>query len=117
MLASLNSRHDQQQLESKGFTAALAKPVRRREWLSCAEQFLASEWQGTWAEPTTRGHDVGADAHATSRCLGKVLLVEDNAVNQKVAARFLERLGYDVKIAGDGAQAVKAYEQERFDII
>jgi CheY-like chemotaxis protein/HPt (histidine-containing phosphotransfer) domain-containing protein len=46
-----------------------------------------------------------------------VLLTEDNVVNQKVAARFLERLGCSVQIAADGAQAVQACQQAQFDLI
>lgn len=47
----------------------------------------------------------------------KILLVEDNAVNQQVATRFLERLGQDVTVAGDGVEALDRTAQEKFDLI
>ncbi|MGV1801504.1 ATP-binding protein [Agrobacterium vitis] len=47
----------------------------------------------------------------------KILLVEDNRVNQQVASRFLSKLGQDVVVAGDGAQAVARTEREVFDMI
>lgn len=47
----------------------------------------------------------------------KILLVEDNAVNQQVARRFLEKLGQDVVVAGDGAEAVEKTELVVFDLI
>jgi two-component system, sensor histidine kinase and response regulator len=53
----------------------------------------------------------------SARYRGRVLLTEDNPVNQKVAARFLERLGCSVQIAADGAQAVQACQRERFELI
>ena len=48
---------------------------------------------------------------------GKVLVVEDNAVNQKVAQRFLERLGCEVVIAANGAAAVEACAAGRFALV
>ncbi|RCW27129.1 signal transduction histidine kinase [Ciceribacter lividus] len=47
----------------------------------------------------------------------RILLVEDNRVNQQVARRFLERLGQNVTIANDGAEAVRLCENETFDLI
>jgi signal transduction histidine kinase/ActR/RegA family two-component response regulator len=47
----------------------------------------------------------------------QVLLVEDNIVNQKIAARVLERQGHKVILAGDGREAVAALDRARFDII
>ncbi len=59
-----------------------------------------------------------ADVHwAARRFRGKVLLVEDNAVNQKVAQRFLERLGCVVELAENGEQCIQAWERGRFDVV
>jgi len=48
---------------------------------------------------------------------GRVLLVEDNLVNQKVARSFLERLGCDVTVAGNGLEAVEVFAGARFDLV
>ena len=65
-----------------------------------------------------RADKPAAAAHwAARRFRGKVLLVEDNAVNQKVAQRFLERLGCDVALAENGEQCVRAWERGQFDIV
>ncbi len=47
----------------------------------------------------------------------KILLVEDNLVNQKVATRILEKLGYQADIASDGFQALEAIGKKEYDII
>lgn len=47
----------------------------------------------------------------------RILLVEDNAVNQKVALRMLEQLGYSAKLAAHGLEAIDFVERETFDII
>jgi CheY-like chemotaxis protein len=46
-----------------------------------------------------------------------VLLVEDNAINQKVGRRLIEKLGYQVDVASDGNQAVRMAEARRYDLI
>jgi signal transduction histidine kinase/CheY-like chemotaxis protein len=47
----------------------------------------------------------------------KVLLVEDNKINQKLAFKFLEKLGYDADLAEDGIEAVIAVKEENYDLI
>jgi two-component system cell cycle response regulator DivK len=47
----------------------------------------------------------------------RVLLIEDNQVNRKMLARRLAKRGYDISVAGDGAEGVVAARAERPDII
>ncbi|MDD3925212.1 MAG: PAS domain S-box protein [bacterium] len=47
----------------------------------------------------------------------KVLLAEDDAVNQKLAMRLLEKQGHEVRLARDGKEALQAFEEERFDLV
>lgn len=46
-----------------------------------------------------------------------VLLAEDNAINQRVAARLLEKHGFTVETAEDGQAAVEAWQRGRFDLV
>ena len=62
-------------------------------------------------EPLTR-HSLGG----THRKL-RVLLAEDNAINQKLAIRLLEKQGHTVTLAADGIEAVAAVEQIDFDVV
>ncbi|MGH8219138.1 MAG: PAS domain-containing protein [Steroidobacteraceae bacterium] len=63
------------------------------------------------------GADDLASGVFAGRYTGKVLLVEDNAINQKVARSFLERLGCRVTLAANGLEAVHAFAQARFDLV
>ncbi len=47
----------------------------------------------------------------------RVLLVEDNMINQKVALKFLSRLGYQSDIAGNGIEAIEALERQTYDVV
>jgi signal transduction histidine kinase/CheY-like chemotaxis protein/HPt (histidine-containing phosphotransfer) domain-containing protein len=58
-----------------------------------------------------------AGAAANTPLQGRVLLVEDNPVNQRVAQRLLDLHGLDVTAAGDGREAVERLEREPFDLV
>ena len=60
--------------------------------------------------------DAGAPGADGSR-LVRVLLVEDNLVNQLVAQSLLERLGAQVVLAGDGEQALQRLAEQSFDLV
>ena len=47
----------------------------------------------------------------------RILVTEDNIVNQKVALRLLERLGYRADVAGNGLEAIEALERQTYDVI
>ncbi len=118
LLTSLDRKGDHTRFASMGFAAYLTKPVRARELRDCLQHVLAHD-AGEWSTGThplvTRGTLANAAAHRQYG--GRVLVVEDNPVNQKVAQRFLERLGCSVRVAANGAEAVEASAAERYDLI
>jgi two-component system sensor histidine kinase/response regulator len=117
-LTSLDRQGDAQRFRGLGFAAYMTKPVRSRELLECMQRVLAGEarqWQMESQPMITRG--VLNQLDAQQRFKGKILLVEDNLVNQKVASRYLERMGCTVRIAHNGLEGVNAFEEDRFDLI
>jgi len=118
MLTSLDRHDDTPRLAALGFAAYLTKPVRVRELIDAVARVMSGsprQWQMDTQPmitlnmlsqpPVQQGFD------------GHVLLVEDNFVNQKVAVRFLERLGCTVEVASNGAEGVAACQQGQFDIV
>ena len=47
----------------------------------------------------------------------RILLAEDNAVNQKLALRLLSQMGYRADVAGNGLEAIQAVERQPYDVI
>ncbi|MGE0115159.1 MAG: response regulator [Steroidobacteraceae bacterium] len=118
MLTSMDRQGDLQRFTSLGFAGYLAKPVRARELYACVERVLACEsreWHTQNQPLVTRG--ALKEAAANQRFIGRVLVVEDNQVNQMVAKSFLERHGCVVILADNGAEGVKAYENGQFDLV
>jgi CheY-like chemotaxis protein len=118
MLTSLDRHGDTPRLAALGFAAYLTKPVRVKDLLQAVSKVMSGEprqWQMDTQPMITRS--TLAQSAAQQRFTGHVLLVEDNPVNLKVAARFLERLGCTVEVAGNGAEGVAAAAARRFDII
>ena len=94
-----------------GFAAGLSKPLR----LSHLRDRLletVGEQRGTSAGAVPLvAHDVGSPVPL------RILLAEDNAINQKVALRLLERLGYGADVVGDGRQALARLDHAVYDVI
>ncbi len=68
--------------------------------------------------PLAQTEPASGDSATAFEALGlKVLLVEDNAVNQMVAMRMLERLGCSFQVAADGGAGLDTASRERFDVI
>jgi PAS domain S-box-containing protein len=118
LFTSVDDRGDIERFSALGFAGYLTKPIRGRELRSCLNRVLAreaSEWH-IRSFPIVTSASVSSAA-AAKPFSGKVLLVEDNLVNQKVGLKFLERLGCEVRIAANGVECVRAWQQERFDLV
>jgi CheY-like chemotaxis protein len=80
--------------------------------LELANADLAGHHSGSEPSATPSANQPPAAAHGL-----RILLAEDNAVNQKLAALLLKREGHDVTVVGDGNEAVRAVAQDSFDVV
>jgi PAS domain S-box-containing protein len=90
--------------------AALVKPIKARALHDCLQDLLSGKAPAEHADrPAARP----APAQLPAR---RILLVEDNLINQKVARAFLERAGHQVDVALQGVDALARIEAEHYDI-
>lgn len=112
LLSSGPVRGDLERFISHGFAAVLPKPLRLGQLLDELLHVVS-------ARPRPITDDIesgkGNEQHLPTNL--RVLLAEDNLVNQKVAARMLEKMGVRVDIANNGLEAVRMCLQSRYDVV
>jgi CheY-like chemotaxis protein/nitrogen-specific signal transduction histidine kinase len=118
LLTSIDRQGDLAKFAQLGFAGYLTKPIRARELLACLDKVFEHDAQAWHAQthPIVTTNSLTRDA-AAKPFSGKVLLVEDNVVNQKVGQRFLERLGCQVTLAENGQEAIEAWKKDEFRLV
>jgi CheY-like chemotaxis protein len=99
--------------EAREFAAFLVKPVRASQLYNALVGILAG--RAAEAKPSVAAPQF--DGEMGRRQPLRILLAEDNAVNQKLALRLLERLGYRADIAANGVEAIRAVERQPYDVV
>ena len=116
LLTSSGQRGDGQLFADIGFAGYLLKPVTQRDLTECLMLVLANTAH-SWhlqSQPMITRHALRAQRAQTRN---RILLAEDNLVNQKVAVSLLEKLDYRVEVVADGRAAVAAWQTGNFDLI
>jgi PAS domain S-box-containing protein len=114
MLTSAGHRGDAVRCQELGVAAYLLKPVRQSELREAIARVLgAREQKG--AIPLITRYSLG-DA-VDPKAILNVLVAEDNAVNQRLASRLLEKRGHRVTVTANGLEAVEALANQSFDIV
>jgi two-component system sensor histidine kinase/response regulator len=116
MLSASGQRGDARRCRELGIAAYLTKPVRQGE----LKQAIASVLSRPPDQPSAAGELVTRHTLRERRVAGRrlrVLVVEDNLVNQQLAVRLLERWGHEVRLCPNGHEALAALEDETFDVV
>jgi CheY-like chemotaxis protein len=106
-------------IKNAGFSGYLARPIKESHFLKALLQITPrqkSSGDDNFITPFTFSERKDFEIAVSERQL-RILLAEDNLVNQKVAVRMLERLGCVVDIAVDGKEAVTMWQQSAYDMI
>ncbi len=110
ILSSVGTR----ERESGEIAGWLAKPVKP----SALHDTIATVLLGSVpTAPAVTPQATDGDRPLGDRHPLRILLAEDNAVNQKLALRLLGQLSYQADVAGDGLQAIAALEREPYDVV
>ena len=113
LLTSAGRGEDVARAKTVGVAAALSKPVKQSELWDAIVTALNVPGRQKARAPTS----AAVNRRARAREPLRVLLAEDNPVNQEVALRLLERRGHSVIVAENGKQALTAIERHKFDLV
>ena len=120
LLTSFGRRGDAKTAKAAGISAYLTKPIRERQLHDCLvavmTQRAAAAGTATAGQPVpliTRHTLAETKANLDLR----ILLAEDNVINQKVAVRLFQRLGYRIDVVANGREVVEALSRIRYDVI
>jgi PAS domain S-box-containing protein len=114
MLTSFGQRGQSEAAREAGIEACLTKPVRQSQLFDC----LATVMSRTPPAPKPPKPHAAPAAKGTPAVSNKlILLAEDNIVNQKVAVRQLQKLGYRADAVANGREAVEALGRIAYDLV
>jgi PAS domain S-box-containing protein len=109
MLSSAARSEDAARCRQLGIATYLTKPIKQSELLDAILVVASGEWKVPIEQPST--------FHVPTFARLRVLLAEDNFINQRLAARLLEKQGHEVVVANNGMEALAALEREKFDLV
>jgi signal transduction histidine kinase/CheY-like chemotaxis protein len=109
ILTSMCERVDPVEMRGAGVAAWLVKPVKQNQLMSTLVRVVAEKKIETIKPVPSQD--------AVKKQTFRVLLAEDNAVNQKVAAKQLQKLGFPADVVGNGLEVLEAVRRIRYDVI
>jgi len=115
LATSIPRRGDAARMLEAGFDAYLTKPVKQWQLHDAIAAVMGLEQRGV--PKKDRGLITRHTLSEAARARFKILLAEDNIVNQKVAVRMLEKSGYRCDVAANGKEAVEALTRIAYDLV
>jgi CheY-like chemotaxis protein len=113
LLTSMGVHSDNPEFAAAAFASCLTKPIKPAQ----LREVLVRAVSGAKPALPKAPHNSKLDPTLASRLPLRVLLVDDNAINQKVAARLLQQMGYKADLAGNGVEALQALDRQSYDLI
>ncbi|MGD0615359.1 MAG: response regulator [Verrucomicrobiota bacterium] len=113
LLTSMGLRTDAPEFASAGFASCLTKPIKPIQLHEVLLRVISGSKPAAKKGPVT----AKLDPELAQRLPLRLLLCDDNAINQKVAMRLLQQMGYKPDFAGNGVEALGALDQHPYDIV
>jgi CheY-like chemotaxis protein len=119
LLTALGKRGEGKLAQHAGFNGYLTKPIRHHQLQQCLQMILGSNQQTT--SSATNHSSTLITRHSVEEAQAQtqvhILLAEDNVVNQKVAVRMLQKIGYRVDVVVNGQEAAEAVDRTSYDLV
>ncbi len=119
LLVRASDENTRQELAAAGFSIVLRQPVNQSRLLDALMDIWSARREGRSSEMLTDASFAGQweGSALDQRFDARVLVVEDNAVNQQIARQMLERFGCSVDVAGNGRIACERLEEQSFHMV
>jgi len=113
LLTSMGVRSDHPDFASAFFSSCLTKPIKPVQLQEALVRVISG------AKPAARNSEPNTklDPKLASRLPLRLLLCDDNVINQKVALRLLQQMGYRADLAANGKEALAALDRQPYDLI
>jgi CheY-like chemotaxis protein len=115
LLTSMGVRADSPEFIQAGFAACLTKPIKPAQLFESLIRVQAGPQPAVAATPAPVNNKL--DPKLANRLPLRILLADDNLINQKVASRVLGQMGYTGKVAGNGVEALAAIDSAPYDMV
>jgi PAS domain S-box-containing protein len=112
MLTSSGRRGDGEHCRQLGISAYLIKPIKQADLLEAVRLTL-----GTAGAAKTPPVLITRHTLREQRAGSRILLAEDNVINQKLVVRMLEKYGHEIRVVANGQECLDALENEPFDLV
>ena len=117
LMTSMGERGDANRMKEIGFSVYLTKPVKQSQLydslITVSGTYMQREPPNIRPAEIITRHSLAED----QKCRVRILLAEDNVVNQKVALSILKKLGYSADVVANGKEAVKALEAITYNFV
>jgi CheY-like chemotaxis protein len=117
LMTSLSQRAQSSTAGQQGIAVLVTKPLRRSQVLDGLTRIAIASGDPAATRPAAQSRVNAPVGTRETALIGPILVAEDNPINQKVAIRQLEKLGYKADVAGNGREVLEALSRTRYPLV
>jgi CheY-like chemotaxis protein len=112
-----SKRGDTARIRECGFAQSLTKPIKETAFRDCMLTLSGEDWIAFTRSPKELNREEPTEEAIQKSRPAHILVAEDNFINQKVALKILEKLGYRAEAVANGEEAIKALKRIPYDLV